>query len=135
MRRIALTALSILPLTGCGYLTSMTAGHVVPRYDASTRAEKVVVTTAGTQPFDPACRIVQDENRYREVVVDAGAVMLQVECSRFTGLFGERVEQLGRASLAFHGDGGRQYRIEFSEDFGFSHVAVTLLGDGNPLLV
>jgi hypothetical protein len=89
MGRIALIALSFMPLGGCGYVTAMKAGDTKPRYDASRGANTAVIIATGRQPFDPACRIVKESGVYREVVVDAGAVALRVECARVTGVFGD----------------------------------------------
>ena len=127
-------ALITLPLGGCGYVTAMTVDDASLRYDQSKGAITAVIADAGRQPFDPACTVVQDRGLYREVVVDAGAIELQVECSRVTGIFGEQIEHLGRANLAFHVEAGRRYRIEFSEDFGFSHVVVTEAEKGSPVI-
>jgi len=134
MRHFALIALSIMPLGGCGYVTATAGGDVTLRYDASTGADKAIIAGPGRQPFDPACRIVRDNGLYREVVVDAGEVVLQVECSRFTGVFGEQTEHLGSANLAFHAEAGRHYRIEFSDDFGFAHVAVSVNEEDSPVI-
>ena len=129
MRRIAIIALSFLPLGGCGYVTAMKAGDMKPRYDASESANTAVIVATGRQPFDPACRIVKESGVYREVVVDAGAVALRVECTRVAGVFGEQKEHLGRANLAFDAEAGRHYRIELSDDFGFTHIAVVVAED------
>lgn len=134
MRRIALATLSMLPLTGCGYVMSMTAGHMAPRDDAPIGADKVIISSGGAHLFDPACSIVQDKKRYREIVVDAGPTLLQVECSRVTGLFGEKTEQMGRANVSFSAEAGHQYQIEFSEEFGFAHVAVTTADEGSAVI-
>src|SRR5210317_2425346 len=131
MRRIAIIALSIMPLGGCGYVTAIKAGDMKPRYDASNGDNTAVIAADGRQPFDPACRIVKKSGLYREVVVDAGAVALRVECTRVTGVFGEQTEHLGRANLAFDAEAGRHYRVELSDDFGFSHIAVTVAEDGS----
>ena len=77
---------------------------------------------------------MQDEGHYREVIVDAGPVELQVDCSRVTGIFGEQAEQLGRANLAFRAEAGQTYRVVVSEDLGFAHVAVTLAGPDGPVI-
>lgn len=134
MKHLGLIALFILPLGGCGYVTRITVDDVMPRYDASTGAHTAVISDAASHPFGAGCRIVQDSGRYHEVVVDAGAVMLQAECSRLTGVFGERTKQLGRANLAFHAEAGRNYRIEFSDDFGFPHVAVRVAEHSSPVI-
>jgi hypothetical protein len=120
----SLVALFVLPLGGCGYVTAMTAGDGTSPYDASTGEHFAVIASEGS-PFDPACGIVQDDERYREVRVDAGIVLLSVECSRVSGVFGERTEQLGRADIAFQAEAGHRYRVGFRDDFGFPHVAVT----------
>lgn len=125
MRRIAVLVLSILPLGGCGYATAMKGDDVLSMHDVSTSASTAVIESARKHSFGPACSIVQDGGHYRDVIVDAGPVELQVDCSRVTGIFGEQTEQLGRANLAFLADGGHRYRVEVSEDFGFAHVAVT----------
>lgn len=134
MRHIALIALCVMPLGGCGYITATTGGDVTSRYDASTGTDKAIIAGPSQRPFDPACRIVRDNGLYREVVVDAGKVALQVECSRFTGIFGEQTEHLGIANVAFHAAAGRRYRIEFSDDFGFAHVAVTVNEKDSPII-
>ena len=134
MRRIVLIALSTLLLCGCGYVTAISGNELTVRYDSSTGADTATIADAGGQPFDPACRIVQDNSLYREVVVDAGAIVLQVECNRFSGVFGEQGEHLGSANVAFHAEAGRHYRIEFREDFGFPHVAVTAAEDDSPVI-
>ena len=131
---LGLIAPSILPLSGCGYTKAMLAGDKMPRYDASTGTDTASIADAGRQPFDPTCRIMHNKALYREAIVDAGEVVLQVACSQVTGIFGERTEQLGRAILAFHAEAGRHYRIEVSEDFGFSHVAVVAAEDGSPVI-
>ena len=131
---LGLIVLPILPLGGCGYVTAITSADEAPRYDASTGTEKAIVSNTGRQPFDPTCRITQNDNLYREVVVDAGAVVMQVRCSRVAGVFGEQTEQLGRANLAFHAEAGRHYRIALSEDFGFPHVTVTEAENGSPVI-
>ena len=131
---VGLIAFSILPLSGCGYTKVMMTDDKMPRYDASTGTDTAIVADAGTRPFDPACRIVQNKALYREILVDAGTVLLQVECSRVAGIFGERTEQLGRANLAFHAEAGRHYRLEVSEDFGFSHVAVVAAEDASTVI-
>ena len=124
MRRIAVVVLSILPLGGCGYATAIKGDNVLSRHDLSTGASTAVIDSAGKHSFGSACSIVQNEDHYREVVIDAGPVALQVDCSRVTGVFGEQTEQLGRANIAFRADAGHRYRIEVSKDFGFAHVAV-----------
>jgi hypothetical protein len=131
---LGLIALSILPLSGCGYVTAMTAADATPRYDASTGADTALIENAGVQSFGPSCKISHDANLYDEVVVDAGAVVMQVQCSRIAGVFGERTEQLGRSSLAFHAETGRHYQVAVSEDFGFPHVAVTAVEDGSTVI-
>ena len=131
---LGLLALFVVPLGGCGYVTSMTSGDAKPQYDASTGTNHAIITNAGRQTFDPACRVIQDTQLYREVIVDSGAILLQVECSRVAGVFGERIEPLGRANLAFHAEAGRRYQIAFSEDFGFPHVAVTVAGTRTPVI-
>ena len=120
-------------LSACGYVTAMTAADVTPAYDASNGVEQAIVSNVGG-PFDPACSVAHDGERYRDVIVDAGAVVLSVECSRISGIFGERVERLGSANLAFEAEAGRRYQIEFSEDFGFPHVAVTAAGEASPVI-
>ena len=127
-------ALFTLPLGGCGYVAAITAPDTTPRYDASSGAETAIIENAGGQPFGPSCKISLDERLYDEVVVDAGAVVMQVECSQITGVFGERTEQLGRAKLAFRAEAGRYYRVAVSEDFGFPHVAVIAAEDGSPVI-
>ena len=131
---MGLIALSILPLGGCGYVAAMTAADATPRYDASTGADTALIENAGVQSFGPSCKISHDANLYDKVVVDAGAVLMQVQCSRITGVFGERTEQLGRANLAFHAETGRHYQVAVSEDFGFPHVAVTAVEDGSTVI-
>ena len=131
---LSLIALSILPLSGCGYVAAMTAADATPRYDASTGPDPVLIKNAGGQPFGPSCRITHDDSLYDEVVVDAGTVVMQVKCSRITGVFGERTEQLGRANLTFHAETGRHYQVAVSEDFGFPHVAVTAVEDGSTVI-
>ena len=131
---LGLIALFVAPLGGCGYVTAMTSGDATPQYDASTGADYAVIMDSDRRTFDPACRIVKDSALYREVTVDAGALVLQVECSRISGVFGERVERLGRANLAFYAEAGRRYEVEFSEEFGFPHVAVTVAGDASPVI-
>ena len=131
---VGLIAFCILPLSGCGYSKAMMAGDNVPRYDASTGTDTAIIADAGRQPFNPACRILRNEESYREVVVDSGPVILQVECSRVTGIFGERTEQLGRASLAFHAESGRHYRLKVSKDFGFPHIAVVAADDASAVI-
>lgn len=134
IKHLGLIALFILPLGGCGYVTRMTADDVMPQYDTSTGPDTAVIGSAARHPFGAGCRIVRDSGRYHEVVVDAGTAMLQVECSRDTGIFGETTEQLGRANLAFHAEAGRNYHIEFSEEFGFPHVAVRVAEHGSPVI-
>lgn len=129
-----LISLFIFPLGGCGYISAMTAPDTTPRYDASTGTDTAIIKYAGAQKFGPSCKISQDDGLYREVVVDAGAVVMQVKCSRITGVFGERTEQLGRAKLAFHAEAGRHYRLAVREDFGFAHVAVTAAADDSAVI-
>jgi len=129
--RLSLIALSILPLSGCGYVAAMTAADTTPRYDASTGADTAIIEQVRGQPFGPFCRISHDDDFHRGIVVDTGAVVMQVTCSRVTGVFGERTEQLGRANLAFEAEAGRRYEIAFSEDLGFPHVAVMAVDDGS----
>jgi hypothetical protein len=132
---LRLILLSIVPLGGCGYVTTFTSTDSAPPYDASTvAADTAIVKEAGGQSFGPSCKISQDHDLYHEVVVDAGAVMLQVTCSRITGVFGERTEQIGHANLTFTAEAGRHYQIAFSEDLGFPHVVVTAAEDGSPVI-
>lgn len=131
---LGLITLSILPLGGCGYVAAITAADRTPRYDASSGAETAIIENAGGQPFGPSCRISHNESLHDEVVVDAGAVVVQVKCSQITGVFGERTEQLGHAELAFRAEAGRHYQVAVSEDFGFPHVAVTASEDGSPVV-
>lgn len=131
---LSLITLSILPLTGCGYVAAITAAENTPSYDASSGGETAVIESASGQLFDPSCKISHDDSPYDEVVVDAGVVVLQVNCTRITGVFGERTEPLGRANLIFHAEAGRHYQVSVSEDFGFPHVAVTAVGDGSPVI-
>jgi hypothetical protein len=112
----------------------MTAGDAAPRYDASTGTEAAVVAEVAREPFEPTCAIVRDADLYRGIIIDAGAVELQVECSRVTGVFGERKENLGRANLAFQAESGERYRIEFSDEFGFPHVAVSVADEASPVV-
>lgn len=134
MGRIALIALSIMSLGGCGHIAATAVGEVESRYDASSSPRTAIISTAGRRAFGPMCVLVQDLNLYREVVVDAGAVMLQVECRRVAGVFGERSEPYGRAALALDVEAGQHYRIRFSEEFGFPHVAVTTAEDDSPVI-
>jgi hypothetical protein len=131
---LGLIALFVAPLGGCGYVTAMTFGDATPQYDASTGADFAIIADSDRRRLDPACRIVQDNNLYREVTVDAGAILLQVECSRISGVFGERVERLGRANLDFYAEPGRRYQVEFRDEFGFPHVAVTVAGAESPVI-
>ena len=132
---LLLILLPILPLAGCGYVSTLTLTDSAPPYDASTgAADTAIIEEAGGQPFGPSCKISQDDGLYREVVVDAGAVMLQVTCSRITGIFGERNEQMGHANLAFMAEAGRHYQVAFSEDLGFPHVVVTPAEDGSAVI-
>ena len=62
---VGLSAFSILPLSGCGYTKVMMTDDKMPRYDASTGTDTAIVADAGTRPFDPACRIVQNNALYR----------------------------------------------------------------------
>ena len=102
----------------------MTANDVAPRYDASTGSSTALITGAEKRPFEPTCILLQDEGNFRELVVDAGPVILQVNCHRTTGVFGENTELLGRANIVFEADAGHSYRIVAREDFGFPHVDV-----------
>ena len=134
MRRIAVIALSLLPLGGCGYATAIQGSAGMSLHDASTGEATASIRGAEPQLFGAGCSIVQDEDYFREAVVDAGPVRLQVDCSRVTGIFGEQTEQLGRANLAFRAGAGQTYRVVVSEDFGFAHVAVTLAEPGNTVI-
>lgn len=120
-----LTALIGLPLSGCGYVTAVTSDDVPQYYNAPTGANTVVIANVRSHTLDPECLIKDGEVAYREVVVDAGSVMLQVECNRIAGVFDSNIEQLGRSTIAFPAESGGRYHIQFSEDFGFPHVAVT----------
>jgi hypothetical protein len=131
---VSLIGLSVLPLGGCGYVAAMTAADTTPRYDASSGAKTATIENVGGRPFGPSCKISHDDSLYDEIVVDAGAVAMQVKCTRITGAFGERTEQLGRANLAFHAEAGRHYQVAVSEDFGFPHVAVTAADDGSSVI-
>jgi hypothetical protein len=131
---LGLIALFVAPLGGCGYVTAMTSTDAVTPYDTSTSADFAIIADAGRHTFGPACRIVQNNSLYREVIVDAGALLLQAKCSRVSGIFGELTEQLGRANLAFDAEAGRRYHIEYREDFGFPHVAVTVAGESSPVV-
>jgi hypothetical protein len=130
----SLIALSVLPLGGCGYVAAFTAADTTPRYDASSGADTAIIENAGGQPFGPSCKISHDDRLYDEVVIDAGAVVMQVTCSQVTGVFGERTGQMERANLAFHAEAGQHYQIAVSEDFGFPHVAVTAAKDGSAVI-
>jgi hypothetical protein len=130
---LGITALAILPLGGCGYVTALTADDTMTRYDASVSSSTATISDAGP-PFGPSCRVVQDSGHYREVVIDAGAVNLQISCSRITGILGDQIEQLGRAELSFHAELGRHYQIEVREDFGFPHVAVIAAQDDSQVI-
>ena len=134
MRRIALATLSMLPLTGCGYVTSLSTGHIALRDDGPIGPDKALISSENTHVFDPTCRVVQNKRQYREIVVDAGPAVLQVECSRVTGFFGEKTEHLGRANIAFNAKAAHQYQVEFSEEFGFAHVTVTAANDGSAVI-
>lgn len=134
IKRLGLIALFILPLGGCGYTTGWITDDVISQYDASSGENKALISGVARRPFGASCRIVRDSARYHEIVVDEGLVIIQAECSRFTGAFGERTEQLGHADLAFSAEGGRNYRIEFSDDFGFPHVAVRVAERGSPVI-
>lgn len=129
-----LTALFSLPLGGCGYVTAVTSDHVAHKYNASTGMNTAVVANARSHVLEPECLIEQREDAYREVVVDAGPVLLRVECRRATGFFDSSTEQLGRATIAFHAETGGQYQVRFSDDFGFPHVAVTEAGDASAVI-
>ena len=131
---LGLIALSLLPLGGCGYVAAITAADKTPRYDASSGANTAIIENVGGQPFGPSCKISRDDSLYNEVVVDAGAVVMQVECTRITGVFGERTEHLGRANLDFHAEPGRHYQVAVSEDFGFPHVSVTAGDDRSAVI-
>lgn len=130
---LGIIALAILPLGGCGYVTALTADDTMTRHDASVSSSTATISDAGP-PFGPSCRVVQDSGHYREVVIDAGAVNLQISCSRITGILGDQIEQLGRAELSFHAELGRHYQIEVREDFGFPHVAVIAAQDDSQVI-
>lgn len=121
---IGVNAVFVL-LSGCGYLPATPASDDSYRYDASTGADTAIISNARRYSLDPECRIALDESLHREVVIDAGAVLLQVECSQTSGVFGDDVAELGSASIAFEAEAGEQYHIKVREDFGFPHVAVT----------
>lgn len=124
----------MLPLGGCGYVTAMTADDAPLRHDTSTVPDAAVVVEVARGVFDPICRIERNEDLHRAIIVEAGTVQLQVECSRVTGVFGEQTEFLGRADIVLQAEPGRRYRIAFSEEFGFPHVAVSLALDGAPVI-
>ena len=48
---LGLLALFVVPLGGCGYVTSMTSGDAKPQYDASTGTNHAIITNAGRQTF------------------------------------------------------------------------------------
>ena len=124
-----LTALFSLSLGGCGYLPATASDDASQSYDTSTGTNTAVVANLRRYTLDSECLIAQGGDIFSEVVVDAGPVMLQVECSRGAGVFGDDDEQLGRATVAFHAEAGERYHIKVSEDFGFPHVAVTRAED------
>lgn len=123
---LGLTALFSLPLGGCGYVTAVTSDDVGHRYSASAATDVAVVANVRSHTLDPECFIKDGEAVYREAVVDAGPVMLHVECSQIAGVFDSNTELLGRTTIAFLAEAGQRYHIRLSEEFGFPHVAVTV---------
>ena len=124
MIRNTFLLLSCSMLAGCGFATMMKAHDVAPRYDASTGSSTALIAGTKSRPFQPTCIIVQGNGSYRELVVDAGSVSLQVNCHRIAGVFGEQTESLGRANIVFEAGEGRTYHIVARDDLGFPHVDV-----------
>ena len=107
----------------------MTSDDVHQSYNASTGTNTAVVASVRSHTLDPECVIEHGEFVHREVVVDAGSVVLHVDCSQVAGIFDSGIEQLGRAAIAFNAEAGERYHIKVSKDFGFPHVAVTSAQD------
>ena len=134
MIRITVLLLSCATLAGCGFATIMKAHDVAPRYDASTGTSTARFAGAKSRPLQPTCVILQDNGSYRELVVDAGSVSLQVNCHRITGIFGEQTELLGRANIVFDADEDHTYRIVARDDLGFPHVDVIDVQEGDEVV-